>query len=103
MKPLHKIKIKTSSGTYVVAFSFSYSGTYNGQPIISGSCSDGNWSIYDEWNEWINFPETPANKDAEPTNKVCLHDWKEYTGFTDKYWYCEKCDAKSEENPNKCF
>jgi hypothetical protein len=29
------------------------------------------------------------------TNKHCFHEWKEYVGFTDKYDYCLKCDAKS--------
>jgi hypothetical protein len=71
-----------------------------------------NSSIYDkeDINGWISnfWWETPdaekdenVNKDAEPTKtKNCFHDWKEYVGFTEKYWYCEKCDAKSEENPN---
>lgn len=71
-----------------------------------------NYSTYDleDVNGWIsNFwwevnPEENVNKDAEPTKtKNCWHDWKEYIGFTEKYWYCEKCDAKSEENPSKCF
>ena len=105
---MQKLKIKTSSGTYSVYFYFTMQTGLipinKSKPVLSGYFSDGNWSIYDDWNEWINFPDMPANKDAETLkNKVCLHDWKEYTGFTDKYWYCEKCDAKSEENPNRCF
>jgi hypothetical protein len=74
-----------------------------------------NSSIYDkeDINGWIsNFWWEPpdaekdenVNKDADPPKpKHCWHEWKEYIGFTERYWYCEKCDNKSWENPNKCF
>jgi hypothetical protein len=67
-------------------------------------CSEeNNWSIYDEWNDWFHNGTLPTKKEEEKKPKNCWHEWKEYTGFTEHYWYCEKCDAKSEENPNKCF
>lgn len=25
---------------------------------------------------------------------LCWHDWKKYTGFTEQYEYCSKCDEK---------
>lgn len=33
-------------------------------------------------------------------NDECKHNWKEYTGFTEHYWFCLRCDTKIEENPN---
>lgn len=100
----HKYKpvlIETSSGKYEIHCEVSFTKELNS-------------SIYDtaDVNGWISnfWWETPdvekdenVNKDAEVAKKNCWHDWKEYIGFTEKYWYCEKCDAKSEENPNKCF
>lgn len=29
-------------------------------------------------------------------DKYCLHDWVRYTGITQSYWFCTKCDAKKE-------
>lgn len=56
--------------------------------------SEYNWT-----DEWFNVNIIPSSTD-DKKNKLCLHDWKEYIGFTERYWYCEKCDAKSEEDPN---
>lgn len=28
------------------------------------------------------------------TSKACTHSWKSYTGFTEVYEYCSKCDEK---------
>lgn len=30
--------------------------------------------------------------------KQCFHDWKQYTGFTESYEYCTKCDKKKVNN-----
>lgn len=92
----NKITFKGPDGsTYVIDVVYSYSGT---TPRLEGN----NWSIYDEWNEWFHNG-TPINNKEEKKSSHCWHDWKEYTGFTEHYWYCEKCDEKSKENPNKCF
>lgn len=37
------------------------------------------------------------NKDLskkEENQKYCLHEFKEYVGFNEKYFYCTKCDKK---------
>lgn len=40
------------------------------------------------------------NKEAaKPLQNVCMHDWVKYTGFTEVYFFCEKCDEKSEKEP----
>ena len=100
-----KITVKSPAGeTYTVSVSCSYTGASSFTPNIASFFGGNGWTVYDDWNDWINIIDIPANKDAEPTkDRPCLHEWKEYTGFTEQYWYCEKCDAKSEENPNKCF
>lgn len=32
----------------------------------------------------------------------CNHNWKSYQGFTDSFYYCETCDAKSATEPVQC-
>jgi hypothetical protein len=63
---------------------------------------DPNWVVsfeYD-WDEWMRQSGYNPIPDETQQTKSCFHDWKEYCGFTDKYWYCEKCDVKSKEDPN---
>ena len=104
--PSNKIVLKTIAGKqYTIDFTYYYTSTssdvLDAIRYTQTTCTGDNWSIYDDWNEWVTNGIVPTNK--EEKNKSCYHDWKEYIGFTEKYWYCEKCDAKSEENPNKCF
>jgi hypothetical protein len=121
-----KIRIKTSGGTYDIAYvvhtksktdlnakyprsveayntdleidKMSYAGDVK---FTSAPSFDVMWIS----NFWWEIPEDEQiNKDAEPPKpKHCWHQWKEYVGFTERYWYCEKCDNKSQENPDKCF
>lgn len=44
-------------------------------------------AIYDGFDKWMN-----------PPNHSCSHVWLKYSGFTDTYHYCEKCDAKMLDN-----
>lgn len=98
-----KIIVKIPNiGVYDIYISYSYSGTTT-EVVGSPTQFINNWSIYDEWNEWFINSQLPNKKEEDKSIKSCFHEWIEYTGFTDHYWYCEKCDAKSEENPNKCF
>lgn len=63
---------------------------------------DKDWTIsfeYD-WDEWIRQTSYNPMVEDPPKKKDCYHNWKEYIGFTEKYWYCETCDAKSKEDPN---
>jgi hypothetical protein len=96
-----KISIKTSDGTYVVTVSLSSSLE---DKKINAVYRNGTITAWIS-NFWWEIPEDEQiNKDAEPPKpKHCWHQWKEYVGFTERYWYCEKCDSKSQENPNKCF
>jgi hypothetical protein len=86
-----KIRIKTSEGIYDIVYVMHTESKTSMNTWIS--------------NFWWEIPEDEQiNKDAEPPKpKHCWHEWKEYIGFTERYWYCEKCDNKSQENPNKCF
>jgi hypothetical protein len=43
---------------------------------------------------WVN-----AQAEDLDDNKVCSHQWVEYLGFTEHYWFCKKCDKKSREKP----
>jgi len=38
--------------------------------------------------------EMCAMKVNKAIQSNCAHSWKTYTGFTEKYEYCEKCDHK---------
>lgn len=44
------------------------------------------------------------DQDKEPSKEntvnvvFCLHDWRQYEGFTEKYKYCAKCDEKDYPN-----
>ena len=97
-----KINIKTSDGTYVVKVSLSSSLEDKKVNAVYSNGTITAW-ISNFWWE-ISEDDDKANKDAEPPKpKHCWHEWKEYVGFTERYWYCEKCDNKSQENPNKCF
>lgn len=103
-----KLTIKTQEGGfYTIAITYAYTGTATFTPDVTTYLQhlseENNWSIYDEWNDWFHNGTLPTEKEEEKKAKHCWHDWKEYNGFTEHYWYCEKCDAKSEENPNKCF
>lgn len=91
------IIIKTSIGTYKITCEFLFSKTPNSsiyeEENISGWISNFWWENFEE--------EKEQDKNTIPSkDKNCWHDWKEYIGFTEKYWYCEKCDVKSKENPN---
>ena len=102
--PTHNFEIKTSDGTYVVTVGLSSNLE---DKRINALYSNGTITAWIS-NFWWDIPEDEkdenANKDAEPPKpKHCWHEWKEYIGFTERYWYCEKCDNKSKENPNKCF
>lgn len=33
-------------------------------------------------------------KNSNTEIQQCIHEWKKYEGFTDVFYYCEKCDAK---------
>jgi hypothetical protein len=37
------------------------------------------------------YAKTPINPE------VCDHEFKEYVGFTERYFFCCKCDAKSRD------
>lgn len=37
--------------------------------------------------------------DSKKIVTECNHLWKEYLGFTEKYFYCTKCDKKESEKP----
>lgn len=50
-------------------------------------------SIAGDEPKWVDMPSTKIN-DVGVTKAVCSHKWKTYTGFTDKYEYCEHCDVK---------
>lgn len=93
------ITIKTSLGTYTITFEVLFSKTPNSsiydQENVNGWISNFWWEIDEE--------EKQKENNSPTKDKNCWHEWKEYTGFTEKYWYCEKCDFKSKEDPNKCF
>lgn len=97
----NKFLIKTSDGTYVVSVELSSNLKDKKVNVLYDNGVITSW-ISNFW--WETQEDDSANKDADPPKpKHCWHDWKEYLGFTERYWYCEKCDEKSKENPNKCF
>ena len=55
----------------------------------------------DEWSleDFLNMSEDEYNKACGKTKPQCRHEWKEYRGFTEQYFYCTKCDRKEKEKP----
>lgn len=93
-----KIKVRTSQGNYNIVYEI-YTKLPNDSVYepenINAWISNFWWEIDEKENDEL------IKKDSEPKKTInCWHDWKEYVGFTEKYWYCEKCDNKSEEDPN---
>jgi hypothetical protein len=100
----NKFEIKTSSGTYVVSVELSSNIKDKNVNVLYDNGVITSWISNFWWETPAEEKDEKANKDADPPKpKHCWHDWKEYLGFTERYWYCEKCDEKSKENPNKCF
>lgn len=54
------------------------------------------------YEEWLKILGSDDEVD-EFFNSSCSHEWKEYIGFTDKYWFCTKCDKKSKEKPRYVY
>ena len=54
------------------------------------------------YDEWLKILGSDENID-DYFNSDCKHEWKEYIGFTDKYWYCDNCDKKSLEKPKNVY
>ncbi len=50
-----------------------------------------NDSFYDNEQNWILLEEYNGENTEK---KECRHTWERYTGFTDRYQYCSKCDTK---------
>jgi hypothetical protein len=49
---------------------------------------------------WLDEDEDDdTNATALGISNGCLHDWKQYTGFTESYWFCSRCDLKREDDP----
>lgn len=71
----------------------SNSGYYDS--VMSGDKYSGSdWLPDDDWyesEEWDAFDILFDKKDE------CNHQWEWYEGITDKYYYCTKCDEKTEE------
>lgn len=40
---------------------------------------------------------TQINGTWNSPEKSCVHEWKEYIGFTERYNYCTKCDSKENQ------
>ena len=42
--------------------------------------------------------DTPATKSPPAADTgTCWHNWQQYNGLTESYWYCTTCDAKKRE------
>jgi hypothetical protein len=54
------------------------------------------------YEEWLKILGSDEDVD-EFFNSACSHEWKEYIGFTDKYWFCALCDKKSKEKPKYVY
>lgn len=53
--------------------------------------SNSNWDDYKDLMDLFGNPKEDKNE--------CYHLWKEYLGFTERYFYCIKCDKKEKEEP----
>lgn len=52
-----------------------------------------------EIGEWM-MSEVTAYQEYQGSSaelKVCLHDYVLYEGFTDRFYYCKKCDIKNRD------
>lgn len=48
---------------------------------------------------WPDSVDFDTQVETNSLQNVCLHEWKKYVGFTEIYFFCEKCDLKSEKDP----
>lgn len=42
------------------------------------------------------FGITPQKAAPAETKTLCLHNFQEYIGFRESYWFCTRCDQKTE-------
>ena len=73
-----------------------YSGnsivSHNEQSLPSVIIKDIN-EVIDDLLGFNQDPQLPPGLSNGQDN-FCLHDWKNYEGFTESYDYCDKCDKK---------
>lgn len=71
------------------------SGIDFSKPISCSMSGSNGWSLED----FLNMSEDEYNEALGVIKSECRHIWEEYTGFTDKYYFCTKCDKKQKEAP----
>jgi hypothetical protein len=53
---------------------------------------------FDEANEllknWLESVSTYIDHDKKQENSGCQHEFQDYSGFTESYQFCKKCDHK---------
>ena len=80
---------------YTYSNYFSNSGYIENQ-FISFMSGKDKWSLED----FLNISEKEYNEIMDVIKLDCKHEWKEYKGFTEQYFFCSKCDKKQKENPS---
>ena len=80
--------------------------TYDSLPYVSTYLYNHNIMSHEndddyEYPGWMLSRKSYEDKDpSKPIQNVCFHDWKKYVGFTEVYFFCEKCDEKTPKEPN---
>lgn len=93
------------------SFPYIVDGLYNGMKNLSYSESELNTGfrivktslpggsgvgLPVNWNDLL--PTFGSFGSPEPKPKSCSHVWKHYTGFTDSFTYCDRCDLKRDKD-----
>lgn len=47
-----------------------------------------------EIGEWMMKTPEENQSFSAPELRVCLHEYTLYEGFTDRFYYCKRCDSK---------
>lgn len=81
--------VDVKSGSYAVKWDHFLNECY----YDSNSC-DEHWEHFKKISGGVldYYLGVSLSKHTEGT--VCSHAWKTYSGFTEEYEYCEKCDTK---------
>lgn len=78
--------------------------TNNGSGVIDINTPNGTVKIGDKQitlDEFLNTPQEEFDEILKElgNKKQCKHEWKEYKGLTEQYYFCIICDKKEKEKP----
>lgn len=83
--------------------SFTFMGVDDFPPAGEGKAwrwnsSEGKWEVIDTS---TGLPVSNKKEEGSSKTEECYpyaHEWAEYVGITQRFWYCKKCDKKRDSD-----